>query len=255
MTVRVVIVPTGGGQTVTGARATVELDDRSVTVAADPVVVTLVGSLDRRGSSSGSLELTHSAPTGTQSGDRMFLTWLVRSLDGAFGADGTSTPDPAWTLVDRYSYLDAGYASRSQANLYTKVADADDQAGTSSYSWQAGGTFSYGSLFCTTFTGGGGWTLSSPVKTSGYGNATNLSLSAPAASQVLTFAVTRARVTIDGEVDIALDGGMLARSLYVNNVQGRHEHGEAASGATVSATVSGTNTGRRYQALFAVGVS
>jgi superfamily II DNA or RNA helicase len=35
MTVRVVIVPTGGGQTVTGARATVKLDDRTVPTVDD----------------------------------------------------------------------------------------------------------------------------------------------------------------------------------------------------------------------------
>jgi hypothetical protein len=259
MTVRVKVTPTGGAQTVTNVRATLELVERTAprepTVPPEPVVVELVDSLTRQGSVAGSLILSHPAPDGTLEGDRMFVTWLCRSIDGFGGTDGTSTPDSAWTLVDRYTVGGTGYSSRFQANLYTKVADAADQAGTTIYEWEAGGTFTYGSLFCTSFASGGAWTLSTAVQDSGQDTVADLSVLAPGVGSALTFAVTRATRTNFGEVDIELDAGLLARSAFLTNTQGIHEHGQSSDGSAVGATVSGDNTNKRYQALFAVGLS
>lgn len=89
--------------------------------------------------------ITHTAPGGTQVGDVMVVVFSGYSLEGAFGTNGTVTPDPAWTALNRQQ--DSG--TRSDVGVYTKVADAADAAGTSSYTWEidAGGA-GYGSLLC-----------------------------------------------------------------------------------------------------------
>lgn len=93
--------------------------------------------------------LTHPAPSGTKVGDTMVVTLTGYSLDGAQGTDGSITPDPAWTVVTQQ--IDP-VGPRNQFHVYKKVADAADEAGTSSYSWgfTAGSTATRGHITCFT---------------------------------------------------------------------------------------------------------
>jgi hypothetical protein len=215
-----------------------------------------------------------SAVPNTTSGDRMFLLTVGRSFEGADGNDATTIPDPAWTLLDRYTVGGLGYADRFQANLYTKVADAGDEAGTTRYIWRPGGPYVPGipppgwegetgvyfggnfSLSCCTFAGGGNWVFSAPVKAVGDGNSDNLSLTAPSVDgSVLTFAVTRTKTP-------PIDASYARLDLLTPTTLGGLESnwfkfifGQAEPGSTVDLDVYGTNISDRYQALFAVGVS
>jgi hypothetical protein len=140
VTVRVVIVPTGGGQTLTGARATVELRDRSgPTVAPDPYTLSYATA---KGHSTGASAIgavtttaTVAPHTSVEVGDMLLMVAQI-AVDSSY----TPTVGPTWTKPSGVTELHewpsvlrtAGY--RAQAGVFWKWADADDAAGTSSYS-------------------------------------------------------------------------------------------------------------------------
>jgi hypothetical protein len=129
MTVRVVIVPTGGGQTVTGARATVELDDRSVTVAADPLVAPTTVVAHRSGGSIGGTSFTETsnsitAPSGTVEGMMLVAAFLGHTHIGNAAVGLVSATFPSeWQEIVTFPIQTSG-----QISLRYKWASAGDAA-------------------------------------------------------------------------------------------------------------------------------
>lgn len=80
----------------------------------------------------GTLDVAVGPPVGIRAGDAM----VACVEGGGFGGGGgpyTLVTDPAWTAV--YEDPSSGSDHQIIANLYTKTAGADDEAGTSSYTW------------------------------------------------------------------------------------------------------------------------
>lgn len=74
---------------------------------------------------------TLAAPAGIKVGQLMLTCVSAGSYAG--GSPWTFTPDPAWTAV--YADPTFGGGEVIVSHLYSKIADAADEAGTSSYSW------------------------------------------------------------------------------------------------------------------------
>lgn len=87
---------------------------------------------------------TLGAPTGIQAG----MPMVACVSAGAYAQFGPITygyiPDPAWTPV--YEEADNGLTNWIIPNLYSKIADADDEAGTASYSWTVNAGESLGGI-------------------------------------------------------------------------------------------------------------
>ncbi len=199
----------------------------------------------------GGVNLTHTAPTGTMAGDRMMCSLSGYSLTGAQGVDGTVTPAAGWTEVANL----AATTERQTFRLYTKIADANDEAGTSSYSWvmSAGGA-AYGAFLCSTIPQANGTTITPATSDAGLKE----SFSAGSPGGVWLFAALMGKHYRTGGLGIASPvvtnpEAVLGASYSSNDEYGKHRHYLLPAPTTVTGT-TGTSD-YPYGGLIVVGVS
>lgn len=212
-------------------------------------------------SSTGSMVLTHGVPVQTVAGDVMILSLSGYSNEGLQGGGGSITVDPNWTHVVTLNNR------RKTLRLYTKTADAADEAGTSSYSWTYTADGVTGRIIVTTVPQSYGTTVSAAVTSSGtsgspstgaVGPAVNLSASAPAGSWLYAVMISKeGRTDDDGNPLLACtnpEANSLVTSQGSAPTQGYHRHFSLpASVGTVTGTMAGSEDA--FGALIVVGIS
>jgi hypothetical protein len=230
-------------------RASMQLVDRQVATVLEPPLDPPNESKgythQQNSTSSSTTSVSVGVHSSTEVGDTLVASVVINA---PFGSISLNTPPAGW--VQRAS--PGISASSGRVFVFSKIADADDAAGTSSYIWSATGS-GLNTISVVQATYDGGWDLDGPVEQAAHTSSSPLSVDAPAGDWLFVVGFAWYGGTTSAFPTVTFTSPT-ARLVHETNggEQGSHGHGVNGDGSSTITTSGGSSPNRRAIAVFGV---